>query len=327
MSRYTEFHNNYDRCDSAQDLPFFEHHQSFEDWEGSQTISASSVAHSPGPWSSVNTRVRPNPIFFFWFILMTCQNGSEPSHPYAPVEWPPDPDNFGNAISLGYNPTILEPDLSPYVPEPSLYSAETESLGGYSATSSTVPTSWATTPNGFYVPTRSPNRTSDTNASQCQQCDRKFTGAYQRGNLARHVRQKHTGANCGLLTCIAEGCFKTFQRPDARLKHARRQHPELALQPASRREHAVSSSQADSDQNLNYVGHWLQAEQGFINSHALSAQHLVDPSAAVEGLRAAKSVFSTLQLKLDPGTYSHVRNSFFARWESVIQRLKDDRSV
>ncbi|KAF2638054.1 hypothetical protein P280DRAFT_529752 [Massarina eburnea CBS 473.64] len=63
-------------------------------------------------------------------------------------------------------------------------------------------------------------------------CPAKFTGEYQKGNRARHVRLKHTEG--GKTYQCEGGCGKKFNRQDARLKHHRREHSHLAS-PAVRR--------------------------------------------------------------------------------------------
>ena len=65
-------------------------------------------------------------------------------------------------------------------------------------------------------------------------CEAAFTGDYRRGNLGRHWRQKHT-SQVAQYRCEDEECMKSFRRRDARLKHYRRYHPELAGGPWDRR--------------------------------------------------------------------------------------------
>jgi hypothetical protein len=65
-------------------------------------------------------------------------------------------------------------------------------------------------------------------------CSAKFKGAYAKGSLARHRRLKH-GSRRGKgreYHCEDAGCSKSFQRQDARLKHYRKAHPQLAPGPA-----------------------------------------------------------------------------------------------
>jgi len=57
-------------------------------------------------------------------------------------------------------------------------------------------------------------------------CDASFTGTYRNGNLGRHRRQKH--ADLKSYECEAVGCDAIYSRQDARLKHYRASHPELA---------------------------------------------------------------------------------------------------
>jgi hypothetical protein len=61
-------------------------------------------------------------------------------------------------------------------------------------------------------------------------CDAVFSGAYRRGNLARHKRSIHRGLP-GTYLCEVLGCHRSFNRSDARLKHYRKHHPELSPRP------------------------------------------------------------------------------------------------
>lgn len=67
-------------------------------------------------------------------------------------------------------------------------------------------------------------------------CPLTFTGRYRRGNLSRHVRQKHATRD-GSKEYRCGTCEKTFLRPDALLKHSRKRHPELCLGPPVRRKY------------------------------------------------------------------------------------------
>ena len=53
-----------------------------------------------------------------------------------------------------------------------------------------------------------------------------FSGMYSKGNLARHKRLKHKGPV--VYECEDPSCDRLFQRHDARVKHSRRWHPQLA---------------------------------------------------------------------------------------------------
>jgi uncharacterized Zn-finger protein len=58
-------------------------------------------------------------------------------------------------------------------------------------------------------------------------CDAKFSGRYRKGNAARHRRLAHGGGRT-VYTCEDHRCGRVFKRRDARLKHYRKHHPELA---------------------------------------------------------------------------------------------------
>lgn len=70
----------------------------------------------------------------------------------------------------------------------------------------------------------------------CPICGNRYSGEYRRGNLSRHVRQKH-GEVMQSYPCEDPDCTKTFCRQDARLKHYRRRHPHLATGPPVPRPH------------------------------------------------------------------------------------------
>jgi hypothetical protein len=77
--------------------------------------------------------------------------------------------------------------------------------------------------------------TSDTpDILRCPSCDVSFVGTYRRGNLSRHIRQKHQSTPTPYV-CEADGCHKAYYRQDARLKHYRTKHPHLAPPVSARR--------------------------------------------------------------------------------------------
>jgi len=89
---------------------------------------------------------------------------------------------------------------------------------------------------------RSPHAPPTTDAPENMRCDvdgcgKQFTGLYGRGNLGRHKRLVHS--NNRSYVCEDRWCAKVFKRQDARLKHYRKCHPELAAprvsQPVSTR--------------------------------------------------------------------------------------------
>ena len=56
-------------------------------------------------------------------------------------------------------------------------------------------------------------------------CCTAFSGVHRRGNLARHQRLKHSSR---VYVCENASCGRVFNRQDARLKHYRKYHQELA---------------------------------------------------------------------------------------------------
>jgi hypothetical protein len=91
----------------------------------------------------------------------------------------------------------------------------------------------------------------DHNVLTCRQCGQMFTGTYRSGNCRRHIQNKHTGADSNVYKCGAPGCFKIYQRQDARLKHMRSRHPELHVPPVQRRRAEASSTQTLSRVRAN----------------------------------------------------------------------------
>lgn len=61
---------------------------------------------------------------------------------------------------------------------------------------------------------------------RCPICGTDFSGRYCRGNLARQKRLKHCGSVS--LHCLERSCERLFKHRDARLKHVRKCHPQLA---------------------------------------------------------------------------------------------------
>jgi len=82
-----------------------------------------------------------------------------------------------------------------------------------------------------------PNSAASTHGGSpvvCEACGKEYKGDYRRGNLARHIRQKH-GIDEQNFPCADPGCSKIFKRQDARLKHYRKEHPQLTMPPLQSR--------------------------------------------------------------------------------------------
>jgi hypothetical protein len=61
-------------------------------------------------------------------------------------------------------------------------------------------------------------------------CNATFTGRWARSHFRRHVRMKHKDGG-RQYSCEVTGCESVFERQDARLKHYRKHHPDLAATP------------------------------------------------------------------------------------------------
>ncbi|KAF2632222.1 hypothetical protein BU25DRAFT_417948 [Macroventuria anomochaeta] len=93
--------------------------------------------------------------------------------------------------------------------------------------SSEPPTSDASSPMSITSP-RVPTSPSIPPTLYCNEvnCAAEFNGIYRQGNIARHKRLLHQG-HAGYM-CEVQSCSRNFRRQDARLKHYRKHHPELA---------------------------------------------------------------------------------------------------
>lgn len=59
----------------------------------------------------------------------------------------------------------------------------------------------------------------------CAHCNAEFSGRYQRGNWARHIRLSHSGTGAKVNTaCVCRVCKQEFRRQDARRKHEWKKH-------------------------------------------------------------------------------------------------------
>lgn len=260
----------------------------------------------------------------------------EPDYPspFAQREWQPQPYPVSGPSRFDYANQTLTNALSPFEPFPRYDSPGADSLRSCSSSPSPTPLRpWAAASSASATTAPEDNNGSNKNLS-CGVCGQWFTGRYCRSNLGRHGRLKHGQQKRAPYQCLAVGCFSVFERSDARLKHARSQHPELNLPPVQRRHgteldvvNPYVSTDVDVSQDPAYsVGQWLSTEQEPIGHHMSVVQHEVDSSAGVEQLPlAARCVFGTLQMKLEPHVYARIRDSFFARWDSIVQRLKDDQ--
>ena len=102
-----------------------------------------------------------------------------------------------------------------------------------------------------------PPPTNDPEIMYCEipDCRQPFTGLYRRGNLGRHRRLVHgTGKP---YVCEDGTCAKEFRRQDARLKHYRKYHPELAAHsPIIRRSSASRPMRRSQEVELSNMSGW-----------------------------------------------------------------------
>jgi uncharacterized Zn-finger protein len=82
-------------------------------------------------------------------------------------------------------------------------------------------------------------------------CGARFTGRYRKGNYARHRRQYH-GGHPASISCEEPDCQKSFKRKDARLKHYRKHHPQLAVPAVPR----------GGDAHIPNVADWTNGTEG-----------------------------------------------------------------
>jgi hypothetical protein len=171
------------------------------------------------------------------------------------------------------------------------------------------------------LPTRTP---APRDTIPCSQCGQIFTGEYRTGNLGRHTRQKHPITDRSLYQC--KGCSKVFQRQDARLKHTRKRHPELCIPPVQRpqstAQHPTRRSVDDVHvpHHLDYnVGQWSQSDNILAGSYVHKGED--------EANSAAQYVLTNVEAELHPADYSRSCDSFFTRWESIVQELFERQQV
>ncbi len=123
--------------------------------------------------------------------------------------------------------------------QPVFYSSQLNSSLPLSSAIASDATTYLTLPTSNGVENISSPTKGDTGSLPdiiyCEQCGTAFSGTYRRSNRKRHVKAKHTEANAGPYRCVANGCYRDFARPDARLKHARKRHPGLYLEPVGRK--------------------------------------------------------------------------------------------
>ncbi|KAF1850321.1 uncharacterized protein K460DRAFT_400389 [Cucurbitaria berberidis CBS 394.84] len=228
-------------------------------------VNAVRTALSPDdPWSRINTRLEHDQ------APVSDSESPAPAHAFAP-----------HALQ-SYHPQGLEDNLATIesrlcLPTHASYSSPPSpptSLPWAAASSATAPST-------------------ESRSICCRQCGVQFTGAYQRGNLARHVRHKHTAVKGGLYTCPADGCYKDFARQDARLKHARKHHPGLYPEPVQKKQgherDLMTSQPIDDGSALSY---YPRSSPRSIQSTPSHQRHLAE--APLGG------GYTTLPLSLSP---------------------------
>lgn len=161
---------------------------------------------------------------------------------------------------------------------------------------------------------------------QCSDCGQEFTGTYKFGNLSRHQKQKHLAAKEGSYQCTSPGCSSVFSRSDARLKHARIKHPGLRLPPAQRRQ---GTEYATPSRSLNYdnaVGKELNLGPNVINDLSGHLHNGASPAGELYKYSApANYIVSTLANRLGPAELARAYDSFFTRWESIVEQMLNDK--
>jgi hypothetical protein len=182
----------------------------------------------------------------------------------------------------------------------------------------------------------------DTTSSvvSCDQCGVKFTGRWQTGNLSRHVRLKHKEVGGASYTCQVDGCLRSFQRQDARLKHERKKHPELhhsterprhrtELHPRvdSSYENTPSLTAQSCRNHAHPLAQSLLAE--YDNKKTISTYPRQDPTSdlVVSLPPAAWRTFNKLRATLDADQWACRCDLLFSRWATIAQNLKLRRSV
>jgi hypothetical protein len=100
-----------------------------------------------------------------------------------------------------------------------------------------------------------PPPTDDPDTLYCDEaeCVAFYTGIYRRGNLGRHRRQRHQSGTP--YVCEDDTCAKEFKRQDARVKHYRKYHPELAS-PYVPRPSQSRRPRGDPDIDLRNISSW-----------------------------------------------------------------------
>jgi hypothetical protein len=317
MSGHSTYHDR-SRYDSALDLSHNGGHIPHEDFEDTQTVAASSVM---GPWSQYNTRVYTVNHLLCSRQLTQTQFESDRVSSYAPSCYPLRPHAFNTQNPIESPTPVFNDNFSP--DEPFLRQSSPHAAAFFSSSSATsLPFAAASHPTASpTLPTHIPTQKDTT---ICAQCGQHFTGAYRAGNLGRHTRQKHASTDRSLYDCT--GCSKVFQRQDARLKHARRRHPELFLPPVQRRQSTEQYSMTSSIDDTVHIAHDLDYNVGQWSqpNNILADNHVHEPED--EGTSVAQYVVTAVEASLHPTDYLRGCDSFFTRWESIVQQLLEKRS-
>ncbi|KAH7397202.1 hypothetical protein BKA66DRAFT_236324 [Pyrenochaeta sp. MPI-SDFR-AT-0127] len=389
------------RFDSAMSLPLPSSSQLSSTNTSAQHIAATPDDPHSGPWSRFNTRLG-------YDQAPACR------HTEGPTALPDDIDDHASHAPRGYHPHGLEESIASIESRLCLPTYDSSTATTYSSPPSPpLPRPWAAASSATAPSTVSTSKYFESPNIYCGQCGVEFTGVYRRGNLKRHVRQKHTGTKGGPYTCEADGCYRVFARQDARLKHARKHHPGLHPEPVQRRQgherelttsqtaqdgavpsyHSrsnpvliqsrpnpeaqssmsplvafhtalpssldVSSAQwhsvppqpltsANRGPSTSYthgsstvasslvfdVGQWLPTppqislREGNLGHDARQKLQQEVTSIEVEELpRAARVVFASLHAILDLDTYSRLCDITFARWERLLEQLRNEQYV
>ncbi|KAH7390972.1 hypothetical protein DE146DRAFT_150765 [Phaeosphaeria sp. MPI-PUGE-AT-0046c] len=173
-----------------------------------------------------------------------------------------------------------------------------------------------------------PSVSSQSGLTTCNQCGAEFSGRYQRGNCARHVRQQHSEKEVQVsMDCVCRVCKQEFKRQDARRKHEWKKHGLEDTKPLSRRPFLPRRPLAQ-DSSSHAGTYDTPSEEGTLTcppttkgQNTVEARYCVpDPSYR------AYEKFSTARKHLDNEQYNIFCDVVLARGKYIVERLRSGRS-
>ena len=171
-----------------------------------------------------------------------------------------------------------------------------------------------------------PKSVLSTDVTTCGRCSKQFTGQYQRGNYARHVKQQHRDALKSLKQRTCRSCKKAFKRQDARRKHewivhGLRDSEPCPRKPKSTQHGSRQPSNADLDETTSQRKMSILSPTSDCGDRDLVMPCYRAPTYSED----AHDLFESIRANLDIATFNSFCETVLVRWEQIVKEMNQKR--